>query len=122
MEFQARELFANTSTLARAPVYLGLFLVVRGLPALVVYVRILGLRQRAALGILQSTALPLLVVIVQIALATLHVLPVNAAALVRAGMVSVLLYPFVGFAVAGKDAGPIRQELLDFSDPARDFL
>ncbi|HEY5110220.1 MAG TPA: cation:proton antiporter [Acidimicrobiales bacterium] len=122
MEFHARELFGNVSTLERVPIFLGLFLVVRGLPAFVVYVRILGLRQRAALGILQSTALPLLVVITQIGLATHHMLPVNATALVGAGMVSVLLFPLVGFAVAGKDAGPIREELLDLSDPARDFL
>jgi len=122
MEFHARELFADVSTLERVPIYLGLFLVVRGLPALVVYARILGLRQRAALGILQSTALPLLVVITQIGLATNHMLPVNATALVGAGMVSVLLFPLLGFAVAGNDAGPVREELLDLSDPARDFL
>ena len=122
MEFHARALVDNASTLERVPIYLGLFLVVRGLPALLVYVRMLGLRQRAALGILQSTALPLLVVITQIGLDTHHMLPVNATALVGAGMVSVLLFPLIGFALAGKDAGPVRQELLDASDPARDFL
>jgi len=122
MEFHARELFNNVSTLERVPIYLGLFLLVRGLPALIVYVRLLSLRERVALGILQSTALPLLVVITQIGLSTNHMLPVNATALVGAGMVSVLVFPLVGFAVAGKDAGPVRQELFDLSDPARDFL
>ena len=122
MEFHARELFDNVSTLERVPIYLGLFFLVRGLPACVVYVHQLGMRQRAALGILQSTALPLLVVITQIGLATHHMLPVNATALVGAGMVSVLVFPLVGFAVAGKDAGPVHQEFLGESDPARDFL
>lgn len=122
MEFHVRALFDDVSTLERVPIYLGLFLVVRGLPALVVYGRLLTLRQRAALGILQSTALPLLVVITEIGLATGHMLQVNATALVGAGMLSVLVFPLVGFAVAGRDAGPVRQELLDATDPARDFL
>jgi Kef-type K+ transport system membrane component KefB len=122
MEFHVRELFGNASTLERVPVYLGLFLVVRGLPALFVYARMLGVRQQLALGILQSTALPLLVVITQIGLATHHMLEVNATALVGAGMLSVLLFPLVGFAVAGKDAGPVREELIDRSDSAQDFL
>ena len=122
MEFHVRALFDDVSTLERVPIYLGLFLAVRGLPALVVYGRLLTVRQRAALGILQSTALPLLVVITQIGLATGHMLQVNATALVGAGMLSVLLFPLIGFAVAGRDAGPVHQELLDATDPARDFL
>lgn len=122
MEFHARALFDNVATLERVPIFLGLFLVVRGLPALFVYVHLLGLRQRVALGVLQSTALPLLVVITQIGLATNHMLPINATALVGAGMASVLLFPLVGFAMAGKDAKPIDEALLDRSDPARDFL
>jgi hypothetical protein len=85
------------------PIFLGLFLVVRGVPALVAYARSLALRQRAGLGVLQSTALPLLVVITQIGLDTHHMLPVNATALVGAGMVSVLVFPLVGFALAGPD-------------------
>jgi Kef-type K+ transport system membrane component KefB len=122
MEFHAHELFHNASTLERVPIYLGLFLLVRGLPVFVVYLRLLGMRQRVALGILQSTALPLLVVITQIGLATHHMLPVNATALVGAGMVSVLVFPLVGFAVAGSDAGKVDEARLDLSDPARDVL
>jgi hypothetical protein len=49
-------------------------------------------------------------------------LEVNATALVGAGMLSVLLFPLVGFAVAGKDAGPVREELIDRRDSAQDFL
>jgi len=103
MQFHARALFTNVSTLERVPIFLGLFLVVRGVPALVAYARSLALRQRAGLGVLQSTALPLLVVITQIGLDTHHMLPVNATALVGAGMVSVLVFPLVGFALAGPD-------------------
>jgi Kef-type K+ transport system membrane component KefB len=104
MEFQARALFSSTSTLERVPIFLVLFLVVRGLPALFVYARLLTVRQRAALVVLQSTALPLLVVITQIGLDTHHMLATNATALVGAGMLSVLLFPLIGFAIAGSDA------------------
>ena len=122
MKFHASALFHSAATLERVPVFLGLFLVVRGLPALLVYARVLTFRQRSALAVLQSTALPLLVVISDIGLATHRMLPVNATALVGAGMVSVLVFPLVGFAIAGSDAGPVRTELRDRSDPARDFL
>ena len=61
-------------------------------------------------------------VISQIGLATHRMLPVNATALVGAGMVSVLVFPLVGFALAGSDAGPVQRRLVDGTDPARDFL
>ena len=122
MKFHANALFHSAATLERVPIFLGLFLVVRGLPALIVYARVLTLRQRSALAVLQSTALPLLVVISDIGLSTHRMLPVNATALVGAGMVSVLVFPLVGFAIAGPDAGPVRTDLADRSDTARDFL
>ncbi len=122
IKFHAHALFHSSATLERVPIYLALFLVVRGLPALVVYARSLTWRQRVSLGVLQSTALPLLVVISDIGLATHRMLPVNATALVGAGMVSVLVFPLVGFALAGSDAGPVQRRLVDGTDPARDFL
>ena len=122
MEFHAHALFHSSATLERVPIYLGLFLIVRGVPALLVYARVLKLRQRLSIGVLQATALPLLVVISQIGIATHRMLPVNATALVGAGMVSVLVFPLVGFALAGPDAGPVQARLQDQTDPARDFL
>ena len=87
------------STLVRVPVFLALLLVVRGLPALVVYRGILTGRARAAMTFLQAAALPLLVVITEIGLATGKMRPSNAAALVGAGMLSILVYPLVGLAL-----------------------
>lgn len=87
------------STLVRVPIFLALLLVVRGLPAMIVYRGILSLRARAAMTFLQAAALPLLVVITEIGLATDRMRPSNAAALVGAGMLSILVYPLVGFAL-----------------------
>ena len=62
---------------------------------------------RAAL--FSATALPLVVVITEIGTESGRMLPENAAALVGAGMVSVLVYPLTGFSLlrrAGTTAGP----------------
>lgn len=101
MKFDLDALTSDPATLARVPLFLGLFLVLRGAPALIVYRRALDGRRRAALAVLQSTALPLLVVITEIGLATDNMLPANAAALVGAGMLSVLVFPLVGFKILG---------------------
>lgn len=92
---------ADPSTLARVPLFLALFLVVRGLPALVVHRGRFGARTRVGLGVLQSTALPLVVVITEIGLQTGRMRPENATALVGAAMLSVLVFPLVGFALLG---------------------
>ena len=124
MQFHVRALLSSGSALERMGIFLVLFLVVRGLPALVVYVNVLTLRQRTALAVLQSTALPLLVVITEIGLSTNHMLPVNATALVGAGMLSVLLFPLIGFAIAGKDAEgvPLSESERQDADPANEIF
>jgi len=95
---------ADPAAMARVPVFLVLFLVVRGLPVLLLYRRHLDARQRSVLALLQATALPLVVVITAIGLHTGRMLPENAAALVGAGMLSVLVYPLAGFARLGGPA------------------
>ena len=49
-----------------------------------------------SLGLLQSAALPLLVVISELGVATGQMRPDNAAALVGAGLLSVVLFPIIG--------------------------
>ena len=124
MQFHVRALISSNNALERMGIFLVLFLVVRGLPALVVYAKVLTLRQRTALAVLQSTALPLLVVITEIGLSTNHMLPVNATALVGAGMLSVLLFPLIGFAIAGKDAEgvPLSETEREEADPANEIF
>lgn len=102
MNFDLDALTSDPTTLARVPLFLGLFLVLRGVPALLLYRGVLAGRQRSALAVLQSTALPLLVVITEIGLATDNMKPANAAAIVGAGMLSVLVFPLVGFSLLGE--------------------
>jgi Kef-type K+ transport system membrane component KefB len=77
-----------------------LLLAVRGLPSLFLYRRDLVMRQRLQMMLLTATALPLLVALAAIGLDTGHMLPENAAALVGAGVLSVIVFP--GLAVTLK--------------------
>jgi Kef-type K+ transport system membrane component KefB len=70
-----------------------LLLAVRGLPAFVLYRRDLDLRQRVQMMLLTATSLPLLVALATVGLDTGHMLPENAAALIGAGVLSVMFFP-----------------------------
>ena len=76
-------------------VFLALLLMVRGLPVMVIYRRALGTRQRTQLMFFTATTLPLIVALTEIGLNNGTMLPENAAALVGAGVLSVLVFPFV---------------------------
>jgi Kef-type K+ transport system membrane component KefB len=80
---------------ARMIVFLVLFLVVRGLPALLFYRHQLPVPGRVQMMLLTATALPLLVALAQIGLDSGTMLPENAAALVGAGVLSVIIFPAI---------------------------
>lgn len=85
-------LTSDPGALARLPLFLAALLVVRGVPALL-YRREISGRQVAAAALLQATSLPFLVTATMIGSELGVVSPVNAAALVGAGVVSVLVFP-----------------------------
>jgi hypothetical protein len=76
------------------PVFLVALLAVRGLPALL-YRRQVSTRQVLAAGLLQATSLPFLVTASMIGTDLGVLSPVNGAALVGAGVASVLVFPTV---------------------------
>jgi Kef-type K+ transport system membrane component KefB len=79
-----------------------LLLVVRGLPALLVYRRALPLTQRIQMVFITATTLPMLVALAHIGLANGTMLSENAAALVGAGVLSVLVFPALAVAVGSR--------------------
>jgi Kef-type K+ transport system membrane component KefB len=99
MSFDVHALTDSVGTILRVPVFLGLFLVVRGLPTLWFYRRDLEVPDRIAAALLASTALPVVVAITQIGLDRHDMKPENAAALIAAGMLSVLVFPAIAFAL-----------------------
>src|SRR6516164_286058 len=87
-------LLHNPSALVRVPVFLVALLVVRGLPALL-GLRTNGTKSTLALGLLQATSLPFIVTITQIGVVLGKLTSVTAAALVCAGLLSVLIFPLI---------------------------
>jgi hypothetical protein len=85
-------LMDSPSALLRVPVFFIALLIVRGVPALV-GLRELGVRATIAVGLLQATSLPFLVTATQIGLVLGKISSVTAAALVCAGLLSVLVFP-----------------------------
>ena len=89
----------DIKTIAENPgrllVFFLLLLVVRGLPSLLVYRRALPARQRVEMTFITATTLPLLIALVEIGQRDGVMLPANVAALVGAGVLSVLLYPLI---------------------------
>jgi len=85
-------LLADAAALARVPLFLAALLLARGVPALL-FAREFGARRAIAAGLLQATSLPFLVTATQIGVPAGLMTPVTAAALVCAGLLSVLLFP-----------------------------
>jgi Kef-type K+ transport system membrane component KefB len=92
VQFQLNALFASATNLARVPIFLAALLVARGLPALL-YKSLTNRTQTIAAGLLQATSLSFLVVAGQIGVQLDLLRPAVYAALVAAGLLSVLLFP-----------------------------
>jgi Kef-type K+ transport system membrane component KefB len=107
--FVASGMGLDLRSIVQAPGRLALFFVlllaVRGLPTLLVYRSALPRPQRLELVFLMATALPLLVALSEIGLETGEMLPENAAALVGAGVLSVLAFPAIAVAIDRRIAG-----------------
>ncbi|MFF0743036.1 cation:proton antiporter [Streptomyces sp. NPDC004111] len=106
VEFDLRSLLDGGRALLLLPVFLALFVLVRGLPVYVLAPRDLGRRDRTALMLFSSTALPLIVAITTIGLDDKVLAASEAAALVGAGMVSVLVFPLLALKCRA-GAGPM---------------
>jgi Kef-type K+ transport system membrane component KefB len=98
LRFDLQALLSSQLALLQLPMFLVLFVIVRGLPALLVRGE-LDLRSRIALGLLAATQLPLVVAIADIGVKSGRLKPETAASLVGAGMASVMLFPLVALAL-----------------------
>ncbi len=102
-------LLDNPSALLRVPIFLLALLLVRGIPALL-YVRGLGRRSAIAAGLLQATSLPFIVTATQIGVQLGRITPVTAAALVFAGLLSVLIFPVTALTLLRRsDRAPVGE-------------
>jgi Kef-type K+ transport system membrane component KefB len=104
--FDLNALLHKPSTSLRLLLFLALLLIVRGLPAMLLYARETNLHERIALALFSATGLPLIVVITTIGTSEGRMRPENAAALVGAGVISVLLFPAIGLRLLGRSQDP----------------
>ncbi len=103
-------LMENPAALARVPVFVMALIVVRGLPALL-FGTLFDRRSVMAAGLLQATSLPFIVTATQIGVLTGLLSGVTAAAMVCAGLLSVVLFPVASLALlraAHQDPPPVR--------------
>ncbi len=96
MQLDIDALFASVSGVVKLFVFFGLFLVVRGTPALLLYRDVLDRRARLALACFCSTQLPLVLAITTLARSSGHMRASTAASLVGAAVLSTLVYPMLG--------------------------
>src|ERR671927_1022030 len=98
LKFDLDALFASAGTVARVPLFLAALLLVRGAPALL-YRGLVSGAETAAAGLLQATSLGFFVVAGQIGMQLGLLSAANGAALVAAGLLSVLLFPLAALTV-----------------------
>jgi Kef-type K+ transport system membrane component KefB len=118
MMFDGDALVSDPGALLRVFLFLALFLVVRGLPVLVLHRRLMVLRDRVALGFFSATQLPMVVAITTVALAKHHMRSVTAAALVAAAILSTLIFPIVALRLRGDTYEPVAATDVEELEPA----
>jgi Kef-type K+ transport system membrane component KefB len=111
VRFQLNALFADTTSLARVPIILAALLVARGLPALF-YKSLATRTQTVAAGLLQATSLSFLVVAGQVGVQLGLIRPAASAALIAAGLLSVLLFPLTALTLL-RGGGQKPEDLLE---------
>jgi Kef-type K+ transport system membrane component KefB len=103
-------LLASASNVIMVPIFLAALVAARGLPALL-YRRMLDARHTAIAGLMQATSLPFIVAAVAIGEDLDLVSAAEGAALIGAGLLSVLLFPAIGLGLlkSGDGRGSPRE-------------
>jgi Kef-type K+ transport system membrane component KefB len=101
--FDLDALFASVSAVAMVPIFLAGLLVVRGVPALL-YRSFIGARRTIIAGLLQATSLPFIVAASMIGVEIGVLDAASSAALIGAGLLSVLIFPLLAATLLAAEA------------------
>jgi Kef-type K+ transport system membrane component KefB len=96
IRFDLHALVHMPKVLLLVPMFTVIFLFTRGVPTWAFFRGVVTKAEARSLAVLSATGLPLIVVITTLGVSEHRMKPQNAAALVAAGMLSVLIYPLVG--------------------------
>lgn len=102
MNLDVEALFGSLSGALKLPLFFVLMLIVRGVPALLFYRKVLPANQLKPLGLLSATQLPIVVAITSIGLENGNMRPSTAAALVGAAVLTVLVFPTIALRMLKK--------------------
>jgi Kef-type K+ transport system membrane component KefB len=102
VRFDLGALTESASNLTMVPVFLAALLVVRGVPA-IVYRGVLDGPHTAIAGIMQATSLPFIVAATAIGMDLGLIDAAASAAMIGAGLLSVLLFPITGLLLLRRD-------------------
>ncbi len=94
IQFDLAALFSSPATILRVPLFLVALLLVRGVPALL-YRPLVGSRRSVVAGLLQATSLTFIVAATQIGMQLGLIAKATGAALIGAGLLSVLIFPLL---------------------------
>jgi Kef-type K+ transport system membrane component KefB len=103
IQLDLRSLTAGGSVFVMVPVFLAGLLIARGVPALV-YRKLAGPRLTLVAALLQATSLPLLVAGSRIGVELGRITEATAAALISAGMLSMLVFPSAALFLLQKES------------------
>jgi Kef-type K+ transport system membrane component KefB len=103
IRFDLNALLDHPSNLVKVPIFLAALFVVRGVPALL-YRGLVGGRRAAVAAVLQSTSLPFIVAATAIGQQLGLLDGAQSAALIAAGLLSVLIFPLTGLALLSERA------------------
>ena len=98
VNYDLEALLASTSNVVMVPIFLAALVIARGVPALL-YRRVLDARHTVTAGLMQATSLPFIVAAVAIGQDLELVTAAEGAALIGAGLLSVLLFPLIGLSL-----------------------
>jgi Kef-type K+ transport system membrane component KefB len=105
MEYDLDALFSSPVEILLVPAFAALFLVCRGVPAVLLYRSDLPRHELPSLALFSAAALPLVIAITEIGTDTGAMDEREAVALVSAGMLSVLLFPILALTLRRRRAG-----------------
>lgn len=101
LNFDIAALVEDPVNLLKVVMFLALFLVVRGTPAMLLYRKVFDTRDRMALAFFSATQLPLVVAITTIAVEQEEMRSSTSASLVGAAILSTMIFPLVGLKLRG---------------------
>jgi Kef-type K+ transport system membrane component KefB len=96
INFDLGSLIHRPHVLLLVPMFTAIFLVTRGLPTWAFFRGAISKVEARSLALLSAAGLPIIVVITTLGVDEHRMKPENAAALVAAGILSVLIYPLIG--------------------------